>query len=71
MFECKVGSLIEIMADFDSEIGVVAAAGRWVGPGNNFELEAGFGGEVQVEDKEKTEMRSGIETESVIVREIA
>lgn len=38
-FECKVGNWFEIMVDF----GVVAAAGRWVGPENNFEFEAGFG----------------------------
>lgn len=43
-FECEVGNLFEITADFD--FGVVAAAGRLVGPGNNSALEFGFGGVV-------------------------
>lgn len=57
-FECKAGNLFEIMADFDSEFGIVAAAERLVG----------FGAVVQIEDEEKIE--TVLEVESVIVREI-
>lgn len=67
--EVEGRSLSEITADFDSECVAVVAAGRLVGPGNNSALEAGFGGAVEVEDMEKTEMGAGVEVESVIVRD--
>lgn len=58
--EWKAENLLEIMAEFD-----------WgSGCGDNFELEVGFGGVVQFEDMEKTEMRAGADAESVIVTEI-
>lgn len=67
--EVEGRSLSEITADFDYEFVVVVAAGRLFGPGNNSALEAGFGGVVEVEDMEKTEMGAGVEVESVIVRD--
>lgn len=63
-------NLFEKTVDFDSDFGVVAAAGRLAGPGNNFALEDGFGGAVQAEDMEKIATGAGVDVEHVVVREI-
>lgn len=44
--------------------------GRWAAPGNNFEIEDGFGGEVQIEDIYKAVKGAGNECEFVAAKEI-
>lgn len=64
-FVVESGDSFETVGD----LGVEAAAGRKAGPGNKFAFEAGFGGAVQAEDKEKTVIGVGAELEFVVVRE--
>ena len=46
VFGRGAGDLFEVMEDSHSGLGVVSAAGSWVGSGGNFVLEVGFGGVV-------------------------
>lgn len=68
-FECTTGNL----SDFDSEVGIAAAAGWSAEPENKLEFEVGFGFGVvvQTEDMEMTALRSGTDIENVIVTETA